>query len=91
MSKENPTFLETGIKVYISKEELELLKNGKPGFLDRECYPEFYKEIAFDEEIGRFLIFRFFPLKEIDNDKIHEEKWKELSKKCINENLSIQI
>lgn len=52
------TDLETGIFCYIDTIQLELLKE-KRGFLGREHYPDFYKEISVENEVGRFLFFRF--------------------------------
>ncbi len=58
MSKEKPTELEIGIHVHIDDDNLDKLKK-KPGYLSREAYPDLYKEIALEDEVGRFLIFRF--------------------------------
>lgn len=52
------TKLEKGIKVYISEDQYELLKD-EPGFLSAQNYPEKYKEIEENGELGRFLLFRF--------------------------------
>jgi hypothetical protein len=52
------TKLEKGIKVSISNDQLELLKNEK-GFLSYENYPDEYKKIAEYGEVGRFMLFRF--------------------------------
>lgn len=52
------TDLEKGIFVKIDPIQLEFLKN-KQGFLEKENYPEFYKEISIENEVGRFLFFRF--------------------------------
>ena len=55
------TELEKGVFVYIDEVQLEVLKN-KSGFLSRETYPEFYEDLALENELGRFLIFRFLKL-----------------------------
>ena len=52
------TPLTKGIKVYINKDEFDLLKD-KPGFLSCDNYPDEYKEIEEKGELGRFLFFRF--------------------------------
>ena len=61
MAKTHLTKLEIGVKVFISLEQLEWLKTWD-GFLNFESYPPSYKEIGLPGELGRFLIFRFFPL-----------------------------
>lgn len=55
------TELEKGILVYISQENLEKVKKyyGSSGFLPTEYYPEQYKEFLLENEVGRFLMFRF--------------------------------
>lgn len=53
------TKLEEGIWVKIKSQELEKLKEIHIGFLSRNAYPDFYEEIANENEIGRFQIFRF--------------------------------
>lgn len=52
------TDLERGIFVYINPTQLSLLKN-KQGFIDKENYPDKYKEISLQNEVGRYLFFRF--------------------------------
>ena len=53
------TKLKRGIKVKIDPLEFEELKK-ELGFLPSEHYPDFYKEISDPNELGRFLIFRFY-------------------------------
>ena len=65
MSKEKPTFLERGIKVQINQNELDLLVKANDerkvmGFLCKEFYPDEYKEMTLENEVGRFNIFRLF-------------------------------
>jgi hypothetical protein len=55
------TDLEKGIFCYIDAIQLELLRE-KKGFLERENYPDFYKEISVENEVGRFLFFRFMEI-----------------------------
>lgn len=52
------TELERGIFVKIDCIQLEFLKV-KRGFLDYENYPDKYKEIAIENEVGRFMFLRF--------------------------------
>jgi hypothetical protein len=52
------TELEKGIFVTIDPIQLEFLKQ-KKGFLSKENYPDSYKDICCENEIGRFLMFRF--------------------------------
>jgi hypothetical protein len=56
--KESATELQKGIFVTINLYELEKLEV-KDGYLPRDAYPDKYKEIALENEIGRFLFFRF--------------------------------
>lgn len=51
------TQLEEGIFVTIDNNNLEKLKK-RSGFLSKDDYPDFYKELAGENEVGRFLIFR---------------------------------
>jgi hypothetical protein len=57
------TDLEIGIHVKISPDELKKLRE-KSGFLSREAYIPSYEEISLENEVGRFLFFRFFEEKE---------------------------
>ena len=52
------TELDEGITVFISQSELDRLKKRK-GFLEIENYPDFWKYTLKENEVGRFLIFRF--------------------------------
>lgn len=52
------TKLEEGIFVKINKVQLQKLKE-EQGFLEKEYYPDSYKKIALDNEIGRYRLFRF--------------------------------
>ncbi len=53
------TFLERGVFVKITQNELEKIENLTKGFLPRSAYPEKYEKIAHEKEVGRFHIFRF--------------------------------
>jgi hypothetical protein len=50
--------LEQGIFVYIDLDELSKLEE-KDGYLPRDAYIPSHKEMARENEVGRFLFFRF--------------------------------
>jgi hypothetical protein len=66
------TKLERGIKVFISPDELEYLKENHKGFLSRSAYPESYEKIAYLNEVGRFMIFRLVVMRATNEIEVAE-------------------
>ena len=62
MMKAPNTKLSVGIFVRIDDENLSKLMTEHAGFLSREAYPDFYEEIAVEDEVGRFNVFRFLKM-----------------------------